>query len=63
MKNGKGGSMVKGFDIKMLRSNDIKIVFKPWGPIRIYQLISTANSAQFHSKRTGLVVLIIAGRF
>ena len=29
-----------------------------WGPFRIYQLISTANPAQFHSNRAGLAVLI-----
>ena len=35
-----------------------EILIKSWGPFRIYQLISTANSAQLHSYKAGLAVLI-----
>ena len=50
---------LNGFDIKItLKSIAIEIIFKSWGSFGIYQLISTADSAQFHSKSTGLAVLI-----
>ena len=40
--------MVTGFEIKMMvKRIVIEIVFKSWGPIRIYQLITTANPALF----------------
>jgi hypothetical protein len=45
-----GHSMAKGFDIKIMKSNTIEIVFKSWGPFRIYQLINTANPAIFYLK-------------
>ena len=46
--------MVNGFDIKMIvKSHAIEILFKSLGPFRIYQLIRTANPAQFYSKRAG----------
>ena len=48
-----------GFEIKIVvKSGTIEIVFKSWGPFRIYQLISTANPAKFHSYKAGLAVLI-----
>jgi hypothetical protein len=61
MKNGGGGggSTENGFDTKMMaKIYAIEIVFKSWGSFRIYQLISQANPAQFHSKRAELDVLI-----
>ena len=43
-----GGSMVNGFDIKMMgKSNAIKIYLKFLEPFRIYQLISTTNPPLF----------------
>jgi hypothetical protein len=51
--------MDKGFIFKIINKNlSIKERKGSWGPFRIYQLISTANSAQFHSKRAELAVLI-----
>ena len=58
---GPGGGVggLNGLVIKMmLKSNVIEIVFKSLGLFRINQVISTANSAQFHSKRVRLAVLI-----
>ena len=53
------GLMVTGFDIKMVvKSDAIKIVFKSWGPFKIYQLIITADPAQFYSKMASLDVMI-----
>ena len=46
-----GHSMGIGFIFKKINYNyNIKERKRSWGPFRIYQLISTANSAQFHSK-------------
>ena len=57
-----GHSMVSGFGIKMIvKSYAIDIIFKswgplelkkilPWGPFRIYLLISTDNPAQITPK-------------
>ena len=44
-------------DIKfMVKSNAMKFVSQSWGPFLIYiQLISTANPAQFHSKRANRI--------
>ena len=51
--------MVIGFEIRvMVKSCAIEIVFKSWVPFGIYQLINSANPAQFQSKRAGLAVLI-----
>ena len=51
--------MDNGFDVKMMvKSHAIEIVFKSWGPYRIYQLISTAHPAIFEGNRAGLAVLI-----
>ena len=50
---------LNGFDIKMMvKSNATEIVYKSWEPFKIYQLISTANQAQFQSKKVGFAVLI-----
>ena len=41
-------SMINGFNIKiMVKSSAVEIVFKSLVPIRIYHLISTANSTLF----------------
>ena len=40
--------MINGFNIKiMVKSSAVEIVFKSLVPIRIYHLISTANSTLF----------------
>ena len=52
--------MVNAFDVKMVvKIIAIKIGFKSRGPFKIYQLISTANPAQFYSKMASLDVMII----
>ena len=51
--------MVNAFDVKMVvKIIAIKIGFKSRGPFKIYQLISTANPAQFYSKMASLDVMI-----
>ena len=53
-----GHSMENGFIFKKININEnIKETKRSWGPFRIYQLINTANLAQFHSNRVGLAVL------
>ena len=52
-----GHSMDNGFIFLKINEN-VKERKRSWGLIRIYQLISTANPAQFHSNRAGLAVLI-----
>jgi hypothetical protein len=48
-----------GFIFEKINENEsIKERKRSWGPFWIYRLISTANPAQFHSKRAGLAVLI-----
>ena len=45
-------SNLNGFDIKIPgKSIAIENIFKSWGLFGIYQLISTANPAQFYSKK------------
>ena len=54
-----GGSMVNGFDIKMMvKSSAMKINLKSLKPFRIYQQISTANPSLFHREKAKLAVLI-----
>ena len=56
-----GHSMDNGFIFKRINKNkniNIKERIKSWVLFRIYQLISTANPAQFHSNRAKLAVLI-----
>jgi hypothetical protein len=45
---GGGGSVVNGFEIRMMvKSSAIEIVIKSWGLFRIYLLIDTANPTLF----------------
>jgi hypothetical protein len=54
-----GHSKDNGFIFKKKNENlSIKERKKSWRPFWIYQLISKANPAQFHSNRAGLAVLI-----
>ena len=54
-----GHSMGNGFISKKKKlKKNVKERKRSWGPFRIYQLISTANPAQFHSNMAGLAVLI-----
>ena len=40
--------MANGFEIgMMMKIGAIEIVFKSWGPFRIYQLINSANTALY----------------
>ena len=51
--------MVNGFEIKVIvKSGAIEIIFKSWGPFRIYQLIGSANPALYESNWAKLAVLI-----
>ena len=50
-----GGDSKSG---KTLRKTPHPAKAGSWGPFLIYQLISNANSVQFHSNRAGLAVLI-----
>ena len=50
-----GHSIDNGFIFKKIDIKERKISVEPF---RIYQLMSTANQAQFHSNRAGLAVLI-----
>ena len=51
--------MVNGFEINIImKSGAIEIVFKSWGPFRIYQLISSFNPALYESNWAILAVLI-----
>ena len=50
--------MDNGFIFKKVNENlNIRERKRSWGPIWIYQLISTANPAQFYSNRAELAVL------
>ena len=51
--------MDNGFIFKKIKINiNIKERKKSWGPFRIYQPISTANTALFEGIRAELAVLI-----
>ena len=54
-----GHSMDNGYIFKKMNKNkNVKERKRSWGPFRIYQLFSTANSALISSKRAGLAVLV-----
>jgi hypothetical protein len=51
--------MVNGFEVKnIVKKGAIEIVFKFWGPFRIYQQINPVNLALYESNCARLSVLI-----